>query len=156
MMNGYNFDALSNTLTISASFAKKASKVGTLEYNIINQLRRDYPSLTIQKEEKKAGIKVLNYRTMEEFISLHRNAEDLKKQFERVKKLSHIQPMPYRFVKDWFEKSFPYYSNPALDADGFVVDPVTLSNMKNMIQEVTAANNALNSPSEAAEANPAA
>ena len=41
MMNGYNFDALNNTLTISASFAKKASKVGSLEYNIILKLRKD-------------------------------------------------------------------------------------------------------------------
>ena len=29
MTNGYNFDALNNTLTISTSFAKKASKVGS-------------------------------------------------------------------------------------------------------------------------------
>ena len=39
MKNGYNFDALNNTLTISASFAKKASKVGSLEYNVILKLR---------------------------------------------------------------------------------------------------------------------
>ena len=34
-----------------------------------------------------------------------------------------------------------YYSEqPTFDADGFVVDPVTLTNMKEMAQEVAAAN----------------
>ena len=57
MMNGYNYDALNNTLTISASFAKKTSKVGSPEYCVILKLRRDFPNLTIMKEEKKEGKK---------------------------------------------------------------------------------------------------
>ena len=140
-MNGYTFDALNNTLTISASFAKKASKVGSLEYNIILKLRKDFPDLTIQQEAKKEGKKGLTFGQMEDFIALHRNAEELKSLFEKVKKLSRVQPMPYKYVKTWFEDRFPYYSDqPTFDADGFVINPVTLSNMKDMVQEVTAAN----------------
>ena len=141
MMNGYTFDALNNTLTISASFAKKASKVGSLEYNIILKLRKDFPDLTIQQEAKKEGKKGLTFGQMEDFIALHRNAEELKSLFEKVKKLSRVQPMPYKYVKTWFEDHFPYYSDqPTFDADGFVINPVTLNNMKDMVQEVTAAN----------------
>lgn len=141
MMNGYTFDALNNTLTISASFAKKASKVGSLEYNIILKLRKDFPDLTIQQEAKKEGKKGLTFGQMEEFIALHRNAEELKSLFEKVKKLSRVQPMPYKYVKTWFEDRFPYYSDqPTFDADGFVINPVTLNNLKDMVQEVTAAN----------------
>lgn len=140
MKNGYNFDPMSNTLTISTSFAKKASKVGSLEYNIILRMRRDFPNLTIQQEAKKEGKKALNYHKMEEFIGMHRDANELLALFEKVKKLSHIQPMPYKYVKTWFEDRFPYYENPAIDDDGFVVDPVTLNNLKDMVQEVTAAN----------------
>ena len=141
MMNGYTFDALNNTLTISASFAKKASKVGSLEYNIILKLRKDFPDLTIQQEAKKEGKKGLTFGQMEDFIALHRNAEELKSLFEKVKKLSRVQPMPYKYVKTWFEDRFPYYSDqPTFDADGFVINPVTLNNMKDMVQEVTAAN----------------
>ena len=140
-MNGYTFDALNNTLTISASFAKKASKVGSLEYNIILKLRKDFPDLTIQQEAKKEGKKTLNYHKMEEFIDMHRNAKELRALFEKVKKLSRVQPMPYKYVKTWFEDRFPYYSDqPTFDADGFVINPVTLNNMKDMVQEVTAAN----------------
>ena len=99
MKNGYNFDALNNTLTISASFAKKASKVGSLEYNIILKLRKDFPDLTIQQEAKKEGKKGINYTQMEDFIAMHRNKDELKAEMDKVRKLSRIQPMPYKYVK---------------------------------------------------------
>ena len=141
MKNGYNYDALNNTLTISASFAKKASKVGSLEYNIILKLRKDFPNLTIQQEAKKEGKKGINYTQMEDFIAMHRNKDELKAEMDKVRKLSRIQPMPYKYVKTWFEDRFPYYSDqPTFDADGFVINPVTLNNMRDMVQEVTAAN----------------
>ena len=141
MKNGYNYDALNNTLTVSASFAKKASKVGSLEYNIILKMRHDFPNLTIQQEEKKEGKKSITFAQMEAFIALHRNAAELKETFEKVKKLSRVQAMPYKYVRTWFENSFPYYSDqPTFDADGFVIDPVTLNNMKEMCQEVSMGN----------------
>lgn len=140
MMNGYNFDALNNTLTISASFAKKASKVGSLEYNIILKLRKDFPDLTIQQEAKKEGKKSITYTQMEDFIAMHRNKDELKAEMDKVRKLSRIQPMPYKYVKTWFEDRFPYYTDdqPTFDADGFVIDPMTLKNMEAMFQEVKA------------------
>ena len=142
MKNGYNFDALNNTLTISASFAKKASKVGSLEYNIILKMRRDFPDLTIQREAKKEGKKSITYVQMEAFIAMHRNKEELKAEMDKVRKLSRIQPMPYKYVKTWFENRFPYFSDdqPTFDADGFVIDPMTLKNMLSMVQEVKATN----------------
>ena len=140
MKNGYNFDALNNVLTISASFAKKASKVGSLEYNIILKLRKDFPDLTIQQEAKKEGKKGINYTQMEDFIAMHRNKDELKAEMDKVRKLSRIQPMPYKYVKTWFENRFPYYTDdqPTFDADGFVIDPMTLKNMEAMFQEVKA------------------
>ena len=140
-MANYTFDALNNTLTISASFAKKASKVGSLEYNIILKLRKDFPNLTIQQEVKKEGKKGLTYGQMEDFIALHRNAEELTALFNKVRKLSRVQPMPYKYVKTWFENRFPYFSDdqPTFDADGFIVDAATLKNMLSMVQEVKAA-----------------
>ena len=153
MINGYNFDALNNTLTISASFAKKASKVGSLEYNIILKLRKDFPDLTIQQEAKKEGKKSITYTQMEDFIAMHRNKDELKAEMDKVRKLSRIQPMPYKYVKTWFENRFPYFSDdqPTFDADGFVVDPMTLNNLKDMVQEVTAANMVTAIPAISAE-----
>lgn len=141
MTNGYNFDALNNILTISAAFEKKASKVGSMEYNLLLKLRRDFPELRIQKEPKKEGKKGITYAQMEAFIALHRNSADLMFLFDKVRKLSRIQPMPYKYVKTWFENRFPYYADQqTFDADGYVIDPVTLPNMREMVQEVVAAN----------------
>ena len=140
MMNGHYFDALNNTLTISAFFAKKASKVVSLEYNIILKLRKDFPTLTIQQEAKKEGKKSITCVQMEAFIAMHRNKDELKAEMDKVRKLSRIQPMPYKYVKTWFENRFPYYTDdqPTFDADGFVIDPMTLKNMEAMFQEVKA------------------
>ena len=152
-MNGYNYDALNNILTISASFAKKASKVGSLEYNIILKLRRDFPNLTIQQEAKREGKKSITFKQMEAFIALHRNAAELQKLLDNVRKLSRVQPMPYKYVKEWFENRFPYYSEqPTFDADGFVIDPTTLTNMRDMVQEVVAANETALIPAVPADA----
>ena len=143
MMNGYSYDAMNNTLTISASFAKKASKAGTPEYNVILTLRRDFPNLTIKQEEKREGKKSITYAQMEGFIAMTRNAKELTSQFERVKKLSRVQPMPYRYVKTWFENRFPYYADqPTFDAEGYVIDPATTEHMKDMYDEVAAADQA--------------
>ena len=149
MTNGYNYDALNNTLTISASFAKKASKVGSVEYNVILKLRRDFPNLTIVQEAKKEGKKSITFAQMEAFIAMHRNKDELTKLFNNVRKLSRIQPMPYKYVKTWFENRFPYYSEqPTFDADGYVIEPMTLNSMKDMIQEVVARNKVQILPAE--------
>ncbi len=155
MTNGYNYDALNNTLTISASFAKKASRVGSPEYSIILKLRRDFPNLTIQQEEKREGKKSVTFAQMKSFIALTHNAKETLVQFDKVKKLSRVQPMPYKYVKTWFDNNFPYYSEqPTFDADGFVINPVTPTTVKDMVQEVSAANQlkALPVPAEANKA----
>ena len=67
----------------------------------------------------------------------------------QVRKLSRVQPMPYKYVKTWFENRFPYYSEqPTFDADGYVIEPMTLNSMKDMIQEVVAGNKAQILPAE--------
>lgn len=123
MKTGYNFDQTTNTVTISTSFAKKASQVGTPEYDILLKLRKDNPKLKIEKEVK-TGKAQLTYKMMEEFINLHRNKVELKAAFESAKTLSRFHSMPFTFVKAWFEKTFPYFKdgNYEIDADGFIVE----------------------------------
>ncbi len=131
MMNGYKFDIATETMTISASFAKKASKVGSPEYNTILKLRHDYPNVQIVTEAKKEGKSGLCYTQMEDFMKMHRNSKELLATFERVKKLSRVQSMPYKYVKEWFENRFPYYTDdPAFDRDGYVIDPKDAENPK--------------------------
>lgn len=123
MKTGYTFDPIANTMTISAAFAKKASQVGSAEYDTMLKLRKDYPSLKVVKEEKTAK-KQLTYKEMAEFISLHRNKDELMKAFESAKTLSRFHSMPFTFVKAWFEKTFPYFKdgNYEMNAEGFIVE----------------------------------
>lgn len=50
---GYSYDAISNTLTMTAAFAKKASQLNTPEYHIVRQLRLDNPGMKIEKSAAK-------------------------------------------------------------------------------------------------------
>lgn len=119
MKTGYNYDAINNTVTISTSFAKKASQVGSAEYDIMLKLRKDYPNLKVVKEEK-IGKAQLTYKTMEEFIRLHRDSAELLNEFAGAKTLSKFHSMPFTFVKKWFENQFPYFKegNYELDEEG--------------------------------------
>ena len=125
MKNGYNYDALNNALTISASFAKKASRIGSPEYNTILKLRREFPDVTITLAEKKEGTNRLTYAQIEKFLAAHRNADELKAMFEKIKSLSHAYAKPYTYVKNWFDNNFPYYYDDehSFDEDGYVIAP---------------------------------
>ncbi len=138
MKTGYNYDAITNTVTITASFAKKASQVDSEEYEIMRKLRKDYPSLKVVREEK-VGKAQLTYKMMEEFINLHRNSVELMNAFKGAKTLSKFHSMPFSFVKAWFEKTFPYYKdgNYEMDADGFIVEVKPQTNGLQVVQNTT-------------------
>lgn len=122
---GYSYDAITNTLTMTAAFAKKASQLNTPEYNIVRQLRNDNPGMKIEKSVAKASSNRpmnITFAKMEGFIVLCRNKEDRLKEFKKVKALSAIQSSPYKYVKTWFLNNYANYSEqPEFDADGFVV-----------------------------------
>ena len=126
MKNGYNYDAINNTVKISNTFAKKASQVGSEEYEIMLKLRKDYPNLKVIKEEK-TGNAQLTYKKMEDFINMHRNKDGLLKAFKSAKTLSKFHSMPYTFVMKWFNETFPYFDggNYTTDGDGFIVEKPT-------------------------------
>ncbi len=139
MKNGYSFDTINNTLTISSTFVKKASRIGSPEYNLILKARREFPDLTILQAEKKEGKKSITFAQMEAFIGMHRDASERMKTFEKVKVLSRIQSNPYQYVKTWFEKAYPYFTQqPVLDTDGFLVDGTQAQDSKTATDNITA------------------
>ena len=122
---GYSYDAISNTLTMTAAFAKKASQLNTAEYNIVRQLRNDNPGMKIEKSAAKAPAnRPLNitFAKMEEYIKQCRDSKDRLEAFKKVKSLSKIQASPYKYVKTWFLNNYANYSEqPEFDAEGFVI-----------------------------------
>ena len=109
MNKGYEFDLTTNEFRMTESFARKASQVGTPEYQMILKVKRDHPQVTVKKIVKRKSGRGLNYDMMLNYIRLQENAEDKEKEFDRQKRLSRVQPMPYRFVLNWFDDNYPDY-----------------------------------------------
>lgn len=124
-MTGYNYDAITNTLTMTASFAKKASQLNTPEYNTVRQLRLDNPGMKIEKAIRKApSNQPMNatFAQMEGFIAKCANSEERLDVFEKIKALSKIQASPYAYVRKWFLENYANYAeDPEFDANGFVI-----------------------------------
>ena len=123
-INSYSFDALTNTVTISKDFARKASQLNTPEYKTLLQLRSDNPNLKIVMREtaKAQNGSGITFKQMEAFIKQCRDSESRLELYERVKALSKVQRSPYKYVKDWFLTNYANYADePVFDEDGFVV-----------------------------------
>ena len=125
MMTGYNYDAITNTLTMTASFAKKASQLNTPEYNTVRQLRLDNPGMKIEKAIRKTPSNQptnATFAQMEGFIAKCANSEERLDVFEKIKALSKIQASPYAYVRKWFLENYANYAeDPEFDANGFVI-----------------------------------
>ena len=124
-MTGYNYDAITNTLTMTASFAKKASQLNTPEYNTVRQLRLDNPGMKIEKAIRKTPSNqpmTATFAQMEGFIAKCANSEERLDVFEKIKALSKIQASPYAYVRKWFLENYANYAeDPEFDANGFVI-----------------------------------
>ena len=114
MKNTYKIDFVNNTLTMSKTFEDAASNPYSEEYKLLQQLRADFPGLTIARKTRRAPRKArptknLTYKHMEQYMSVFKNADELLAQFKVVKTCSLEQPSPYKFVRDWFETQFKNY-----------------------------------------------
>lgn len=105
----YTFNQQTKTVTVSASFLKKAGKFNSPEYNLIKRLRADNPALIVEVAEKRKSSRArLTFQQMEGFIQ--EVDADALPLFEKVKKVSRVQRSPYNYVRAWFENRFPHYT----------------------------------------------
>ena len=116
MNKGYYYDQITDVVSMNSVFAKKASQVGTREYGIIRQLKKDHPGVTFEKQADKPHTG-LSYKKMRIHISQSkdvdgRDAAAMLPEFERQCHLSHVQPMPYRYMMNWFFTHYPNYGEP--------------------------------------------
>ena len=98
---------------VTKAFAKQARIFGTPEYREWRAFLAENPGTEMvtktikKKKDKKNDAKNRTYDKMAEYINLQKNADVLMKEFEAQKKLSIVQKSPYRFVLNWFLKTFP-------------------------------------------------
>lgn len=119
----YRFDVFTGTLTLSKTFEKNASIIGSAEQKVLSELMAKYgDALVINRYKPHKHTKGVRFAQMENYIIHTRDGAAMLKQFESVKELSHSQDNPYQYVKDWFLAHYPYYTeNPEFDSEGFVV-----------------------------------
>ena len=122
---GYSYDPITNALTMTAAFAKKASQLNTPEYRIVKQYRAEFPGIAIQRKTNSAShsSKGIKYADMERYMKMCRTADRYLFVFGKVRELSKGQPNPYKYVRTWFDNLFPHYSEqPVIDGEGFIVE----------------------------------
>ena len=119
----YRFDVFTGTLTLSKTFEKEASTIGSAEQKVLSELMAKYgDALVINRYKPHKHTKGLRFAQMEDYILHTRGGAEMAKQFQSVKELSHDQENPYQYVLKWFLDHYPYYSEqPEFDAEGFVV-----------------------------------
>lgn len=128
-MEKFQFDVISQTLTITAQFTKKMNDPQSDEYKLVQQFRKDFPNLTIAKKTHKSAthyttksgekfncnqFKNLTYDRMEKFIKALPKSESYLREYSFVKDFaSAIQTNGYTLVRKWFVAQFPEFrKNP--------------------------------------------
>ena len=128
-MEKFVFDVISQTLTITAKFAKMMNDPQSDEYKLVQQFRKDFPNLTIAKKTHKSAthyttksgekfncnqFKNLTYDRMEKFIKALPKSESYLWEYTFVKDFaSAIQTNGYTLVRKWFVAQFPEFrKNP--------------------------------------------
>ena len=118
-MEKFSFDVISQTLTITAQFAKMMNDPESDEYKLVMRFRQDFPNLTITKKTHKSAthcnqFKNLTYDRMEKFISALPKSESYLREYSFVKDFaSAIQTNGYTLVRKWFVAQFPEFrKNP--------------------------------------------
>ena len=128
-MEKFSFDVVSQTLTITAKFAKMMNDTTSDEYKLVQRFRKDFPNLTIAKKTHKSAtsyttksgekfncnqFKNLTYDRMEKFISALPKNEGYLREYLFVKNFaSAIQHNGYALVRKWFVAQFPEFrKNP--------------------------------------------
>ncbi len=114
-LKGYSIDYCANVIYLNFKFAKKAQDYGSPEYQLLQNIKADFPMMTTivksgRKVDKAVYNKRLSYKNIEEHIKAYGNTELLER-FELAIQLSKPLASPYKYVCDWFNAQFPDYRN---------------------------------------------
>ena len=132
-MENFKMDFTTKTLTITKTFADKASNPASKEYQILTQFQKDFPTLKIirkthktpSKYKTKSGeeyscnqYKNLSYKNMELFMKALPEGESKEKILEAYDFLRNgsgsVQTSTYKTVREWFVEQFPKYRKDPL------------------------------------------
>ena len=111
------------TIEMTKAFEKAASVIGSEEYNLLQQARRDYPNykvVTVTRKEKETGASGLSFDFMELYIEQHDDEEQsIMAEFKALRatddesKALGMKGESYLTIRAWFINTFPEVENAA-------------------------------------------
>ncbi len=128
-MERYNFDAATQTLTLTAAFAKAANDPTTAEYRLLRKIKGDFPMVDVvmrthktpAKYKTKSGevlthnpAKNLSYAKMEAYMNALPNGEKFLAEYNNLRSVALLCDSPYTIVRRWFEAQFPKFRTDPL------------------------------------------
>lgn len=116
-MTNITINSKNNTIELTKAFEKKASQYGTMEYNNLQAVRRDYPtySVVVLRSSSKKGAKTLNdylkkitFKQMEAFIKSHDENGEVMNEFNRRMGRTDDGVIAYTYpeIKKWFIEQY--------------------------------------------------
>ena len=142
---GYKVLFDTNTVIMNYKFAAAAAKYGTTEYNLMKNIRADFPGMkeVVVSGRVQTSAKAnhrLTYDHMKQYMEVYENGKDLIDVFETVKAASIVLANPYKYVSDWFKAQFPDYKTAPMLKDGHLaVVPVNAPEIKEYKQKIAKA-----------------
>lgn len=108
------------TLIMDRTFAKKAMIVGSDDYNLLQNARRDYPSYKvvqrqIKRNSDKESYRGLTYAYMEYYIANHENSKKNMDQYREMRLLAECHSIRYPHIKKWFLNTYPEVTKFGMD-----------------------------------------
>ncbi len=132
-VRGCSYNPMTNTLSLSESFVKKASRLGSSEYKMVLQYQKDHPDLKMVQMEKKPSEHkrdTVTYTRMEKTIMRCRDSEARMKQYKQMRTWAEIQDAPFLKLKAWFLNNYANYDSMTdIDDEGFFL-PKTKAEVK--------------------------
>lgn len=101
----YTINFETEEIIITKKFGKAASQIGTPEFKVMQQLRKEFADFsftykTIKKKENKNSYKGLSIEEMTRFLS--NRAEEEQEMFKKVLAVAANKQGKYAIVKKWF------------------------------------------------------
>lgn len=102
--NGYKVDFAAKVITITKRFGKAAGVLGTPEFEVMQQLRKEYVDYkvqykTIERNENKQTYKHLTIDEMKRFLSTREDSQFALAQFARVENVVGNKKGKYAIIK---------------------------------------------------------
>ena len=101
----YTINFETEEIIITKKFGKAASQIGTPEFKVMQQLRKEFAGFsfaykTIEKKENKKSYKGLSIDEMKRFLS--NRTEEEQNMFKKVLAVAEDKQGKYAIMKKWF------------------------------------------------------